>query len=172
MSCEGCNKQKTIMVTEISGGKKVVKKLCKDCPHAAETGGLQGHQPINQLLTNFVLATTNASQQEDLVCEHTGLTWAQFRDTGLLGHPDNYDLFERQLTPLLQRAHEGATHHVGKVPERRGKEGLPPKRQRQRDLTKLRRELSDAVAAEDYEKAARLRDAVRQLDDADSEGED
>ena len=168
MSCEGCNKQKTITVTEINAGQKVVKKLCKDCPYAAgtENGGGAGaagggHQPINQLLTNFVMQTTNASQQSEATCEHTGLTWADFRNAGLLGHETNYDLFEQQLTPLLQRAHEGATHHTGKVPERRGKQGLPPKRQKQRDLSRLKRELAEAVEAEDYEKAAGIRDQIQ-----------
>ena len=43
----------------------------------------------------------------------------------LLGCANDYTVFERDLTPLLQRAHEGATHHVGKVPARRGGSGVP-----------------------------------------------
>jgi protein arginine kinase activator len=71
-------------------------------------------------------------------------------------------LFEKELTPLLQRAHEGQTHHVGKVPTRRGGTGVPTKKTI--DLTKLRKELARAVEAEDYERAAKLRDQIRQAE--------
>ena len=71
-------------------------------------------------------------------------------------------MFEKDLTPLLQRAHEGATHHVGKVPTRRGGTGVPMKRQV--DVAKLRKELARAVEAEDYERAAKLRDQIRQAE--------
>ena len=74
----------------------------------------------------------------------------------------DYTQFEKDLTPLLQRAHESATHHVGKVPSRRGGTGVPMKRQV--DVTKLRRELARAVEAEDYERAAKLRDQIRQAE--------
>jgi protein arginine kinase activator len=68
-------------------------------------------------------------------------------------------LFEKDLTPLLHRAHEGATHHLGKVPARRGGTGVPAKRAV--DLTRLRKELQRAVEAEDYERAAKLRDQIK-----------
>ena len=51
------------------------------------------------------------------------------------------------------------THHVGKVPTRRGGTGVPIKRQA--DLTRLRKDLAKAVEAEDYERAAKLRDQMR-----------
>jgi protein arginine kinase activator len=95
-------------------------------------------------------------------CENCGITWAEFRQSGLFGCANDYVAFEKDLTPLLQRAHEGATHHVGKVPTRRGGTGVPMKRQI--DLTKLRKELAKAVEAEDYERAAKLRDQIRQAE--------
>ena len=56
-------------------------------------------------------------------------------------------------------AHEGATHHVGKVPARRGGTGVPAKRSV--DLTRLQKELKRAVESEDYERAAKLRDQIK-----------
>ncbi len=80
----------------------------------------------------------------------------------MLGCANDYQVFEKDLTPLLQRAHEGMTHHVGKVPARRGGTGVPVKRQV--DLTRLRKELTKAVESEDYERAAKLRDQIRQAE--------
>jgi protein arginine kinase activator len=162
MKCDSCNKPATVHLTEIKHGKKLEKHLCEQC--AAQNEGLpvKSHTPINELLTNFVMAHSGLQKDLGLACEKCSITWAEFRQSGLFGCSNDYQTFEKDLTPLLQRAHEGATHHVGKVPTRRGGTGVPMKRQV--DLTKLRKELAKAVEAEDYERAAKIRDQIRQAE--------
>ncbi len=162
MKCDQCNRQATVHLTEIKGGKKLEKHLCEQC--AAQNEGLpvKPHAPINELLTNFVMAHSGLQKTEISACESCGITWAEFRQSGLFGCPRDYENFERDLTPLLQRAHEGATHHIGKVPRRKGAAGVPMRKQV--DLAKLRKELARAVEAEDYERAAALRDEIRQAE--------
>ena len=154
-----CNKTATVHLTEIKGGKKIEKHLCEQC--AAQNEGLpvKSHMPINELLTNFVMAHSGLQKETGTGCESCGITWAEFRQNGLLGCANDYTVFEKDLTPLLQRAHDNATHHLGKVPARRGGTGVPVKRQV--DLARLRKELQRAVEAEDYERAAKLRDQIR-----------
>ena len=55
MKCDNCNKNATVHLTEIKGGKKIEKHLCEQC--AAQNEGLpvKSHMPINELLTNFVM---------------------------------------------------------------------------------------------------------------------
>jgi len=165
MKCDNCNKQATVHLTEIKSGKKIEKHLCEQC--AAQNEGLpvKGNTPINELLTNFVMAHSGLAKEAGTNCEQCGITWAEFRQTGLFGCEADYTAFEKDLTPLLQRAHEGATHHVGKVPGRRGGTGVPANRKRA-DANKLRKELQRAVEAEDYERAAKLRDQIRQAEEA------
>ena len=103
--------------------------------------------------------TALTAPEGKIVCEACGITWAEFRQGGLFGCANDYTAFEKDLTPLLQRAHEGATHHVGKVPTRRGGTGVPVKKTV--DLAKLRKELQRAVESEDYEKAAKIRDQIK-----------
>ena len=162
MKCDNCNKQATVHLTEIRNGKKIEKHLCEQC--AAQNEGLpvKSHTPINELLTNFVLAHSGLQKETGTACESCGISWAEFRQSGLFGCPNDYNIFEKDLTPLLQRAHEGATHHVGKVPTRRGGTGVPMKKQL--DITKLRKELAKAVEAEDYERAAKLRDQIKEAE--------
>ena len=164
MKCDNCNKSATVHLTEIKNGKKIEKHLCEQC--AAQNEGLpvKSHTPINELLTNFVLAHSGLAKEPGTVCEHCGISWGEFKQTGLLGCEHDYQNFERDLTPLLQRAHEGATHHIGKVPARRGGTGVPAKRSL--DVTRLRKELDRAVQAEDYEKAAKLRDQIKAAENA------
>ena len=96
----------------------------------------------------------------DLRCPKCKLTFVEFRNNGLLGCPCDYDAFEKALIALVERAHQGASHHVGKQPRRdkqpRSSEG---------DLIRLRRELIQAVDAEKYEEAARIRDQLRAYDE-------
>jgi protein arginine kinase activator len=163
MKCDNCNKPATVHLTEIRGGKKIEKHLCEQC--AAQSEGLpavKGHTPINELLTNFVMAHSGLQKEMGVTCEQCGITWAEFRQHGLFGCEHDYEVFEKDLTPLLQRAHEGATHHVGKTPARAGSTA-PAARPKKKlvDIAKLRKELQRAIEVEDYEKAARLRDQIR-----------
>lgn len=160
--CEGCKKQATVHMTEISGGKKVEKHYCESCPKlTGEAIAGKMHTPINELLNNFVLAHSGAGPKETAVsCESCGMTWADFKQGGLLGCENDYSVFEKELTAIIQRAHEGATHHVGKVPARRASGGTIVTKKRT-NLARLRKELGAAVENEDYERAAALRDQIR-----------
>lgn len=166
MKCDNCKNTATVHLTEIRNGKKLEKHLCEQC--AASLEGVpvpKTHTPINELLTNFVLAHSGQlAKEQSATCEICGMSWTEFRQNGLLGCEHDYTLFEKDLTPLLQRAHDSGTHHCGKVPTRRGGTGVPAKRQI--DLARLRKELQRAVESEDYERAAKLRDQIREAEGA------
>src|SRR3954470_9818320 len=63
LKCDNCNKPATVHLTEIRNGKKIEKHLCEQC--AAQNEGLpvKSHTPINELLTNFVMA--HSGQQKE-----------------------------------------------------------------------------------------------------------
>jgi len=166
MKCDNCKQnQATVHLTEIRNGKKLEKHLCEQCAAQQEGIPVKSHTPINELLTNFVLAHSGQMAKEQAAaCENCGVTWAEFRQTGLLGCEQDYTVFEKDLMPLIQRAHDNANHHTGKVPTRRGGTGVPAKRQV--DLARLRKELARAVELEDYERAAKLRDQIREAEEA------
>ena len=84
---------------------------------------------------------------------------ARTRLRGVLGCPKDYEVFKEPLMGLLEKAHEGRVQHVGKIPG-----GRENKHKRQHELMRLKRELQDAVEAEDYERAAFLRDKVKILE--------
>lgn len=162
MKCDKCNKPATVHLIEIQNGQKIEKHLCEE--HAAEDGIAVKvtNQPINDLLEKFVLKQTGQKGSSgELVCEACGTTWSEFRKTGLLGCPTCYAAFEGALMPLLERAHpDGAHRHMGKVPQSRGTD-----EHRNQRLLRLRRELDEAVNREQYERAARLRDQVREVEE-------
>jgi protein arginine kinase activator len=163
MKCDRCNRPATVHETLIQSGKKIETHLCEQCAAQGEGIAIKPHTPINELLTQFVLAHSGQAREQETACEQCKMTWAEFRQTGLLGCEHDYAFFEKDLTPLLQRAHEGGAHHTGKVPARRG--GAPTTENKKFvDLARLRKDLAKAVEAEDYERAAKLRDQIRQAE--------
>lgn len=162
--CENCKKaQATFHLTNISReGEKLERHLCERC--AIEEGLVQVHKPNfhAELLENFLAsAKATSSAQVDLLCDECGISYVEFRNQGLLGCPHDYDAFQEALLPLIERTHDGANHHVGKVPR-----SLGVVRTTQQEVRRLKRSLEEAVAAEDYERAAELRDRIKTLEEA------
>ncbi|HWB20561.1 MAG TPA: UvrB/UvrC motif-containing protein [Phycisphaerales bacterium] len=158
MKCDLCDKPACVHEVTLKNGVKKEVHLCEE--HARQSGiQIPTHQPINQLLTQFVVAQ-GAKQQRVMAkpCPNCGLTFAQFKQTGRVGCPECYTAFEEQLTPLIERTQNGGAHHVGKSPRRAG-----TSIDRQVMIQRLVKEIESAVSAEQYERAATLRDKLLQL---------
>ena len=94
-------------------------------------------------------------------CPICGITFFEFRNQGRLGCPHDYVCFQKELDPLILNIH-GETSHVGKRPRQTN-----GSTDRQTQLIRLRREMKDAIQAEDYEKASQLRDEIRHIERSD-----
>ncbi len=162
--CERCGKaQATFHLTNIDeAGDKLERHLCDSC--ATEEGLLHTQKPtvdINEIIENFISGSKSGSADlSSLVCENCGISYVEFRNQGLLGCAKDYDAFKEQIDRLLNRTHAGATAHVGKSPQSLGAAHKP-----QQDLWRLKRQLDEAITAEDYERAAELRDRIRALEE-------
>ncbi|MHC4646057.1 MAG: UvrB/UvrC motif-containing protein [Planctomycetota bacterium] len=160
MQCQSCHKNEaTIHLTEISEGVRTEMHLCEHC--AQEEGiAVKSQIPLNELLSNLLAAQptdseTFADAENKNVCPQCGFSLDQFRKNSVLGCPYDYEVFEKSLLPLLEKAHDGKTLHCGKVPSK-----MPADTKKQIQLVSLRRQLEIAVKNEDYELAAELRDKI------------
>jgi len=156
--CDKCGKAATVHLTEIADGEKIEKHLCEDCA-ASEGITVKANLPISQLLEDFILQSAGREDAADLECDVCGLSFSEFRQRGVLGCPNDYDAFSEALDPMLQQAQEGAVQHMGKLPSRAG-EG----QQKQVAVLRLRAELKKAIADENYERAAELRDRLKEME--------
>jgi protein arginine kinase activator len=93
-------------------------------------------------------------------CSECGIKFADFRNSGRLGCPHDYQVFRDELLSLLENIH-GETRHCGKTPRRQ-----PQNRQTQTELVALRKQLTAAIHREAYEEAARLRDRIKTLEES------
>lgn len=156
MQCQMCDNPATVHLTEIINGDKIERHLCEQC--AQQEGiAIKSQVPINELLNNIMAAQQESQEFSDFECPQCNISWTEFRKRGLLGCPNDYIAFSKALTPLIERAHNGATSHVGRSPAQlKGHAGQQAK------MLRLRQELQRAVESEDYESAARIRDEISQ----------
>ncbi|MBX3473898.1 MAG: UvrB/UvrC motif-containing protein [Planctomycetes bacterium] len=103
------------------------------------------------------------------VCPECGMTLAEFKHKGRFGCARDYEVFAGHLDPLLERIHDVTPpRHKGRRPAHApAGDALV---QRSRDLAGLRQQLQAAVAEENYELAAKLRDQIQTLERAPAPG--
>lgn len=159
MKCDHCDNPALVHEVVIREGKRHEVHLCEE--HARAIGYLPtgGSAPI--ILGHVMASIAQPSRRGTTpMCQTCGLTLPQFRQSGLLGCADCYDAFGEPLAAIIEKEQAGHCGHVGKRP-RRGGGGIDLARIRQR----LMRQLEEAVAAEQYERAAKLRDQLLSLHD-------
>ena len=160
--CQRCQKARaTVHITNLTPDKQN-RHLCEAC---AEKEGVIIKQPhaTKAILQEFIKNKAGAGGHDDRACPKCGVTFRDFQISGQLGCPHDYEAFRSLLAPLIEHAHENATRHVGKVPNTDDTAV-----QRRMGLLRLRRQLQEAVRAEDYERAARVRDEIRTLEGSES----
>ncbi|MBV9124949.1 MAG: UvrB/UvrC motif-containing protein [Planctomycetes bacterium] len=160
MKCQRCTKAATLHITEVVGEEQFEElHLCEECANKylyepqQKAGGTKGS-------TGPLEEGEEASALNQRECPVCGIKFVEFRNSGRLGCPNDYQEFRDQLAPLLENIH-GETRHCGKTPRR-----LPQNKQTQSELMQLRKHLQQAVNREAYEEAARLRDRIRKLEES------
>jgi protein arginine kinase activator len=159
MQCQVCKKANaTVHYTQIVENQVKKVDLCEAC--AKEKGV---NDPASFSLADLLLGLGASQKLEEAAtasgtdpsCPHCGFTQADFKKSGRLGCSECYTVFAEGLDSLLKGMHKG-TQHKGKVPA-----ALRQAADANARLTKLETELKAAIAREDFEKAAALRDELK-----------
>ncbi len=164
MQCQKCEKTATFHITELTGGKPQELHLCEDCARSYLSSGDEEQAAVPSLAGVLAHQLAIGQTAEELArldqqaCPMCGITFYEFRNQGRFGCPNDYACFADELEPLLVNIH-GETEHVGKCPKRAAKTSG-----QQTELIRLRREMKEAVAAENYERASDLRDEIHRIE--------
>jgi protein arginine kinase activator len=167
MMCDNCgNNEAEVHLTQIIDNEMTTVHLCPACAaeRGLEPGGSSKNLPLGDFLAQ--MGESAVAEEESTLagpCSYCHTTIDDFRRTGRLGCPHCYSIYEKQLRAILRRIH-GSTHHLGKV-------YVPPASEaadRTARLVGLRRRLQRAVEAEDFERAAVIRDQIRELEAVDA----
>ncbi len=160
--CEHCSKPAVLHITELQDGSVEAHHLCESCAKEYLT---QNSEPESVEVESSLSIdesddseTSEAVPQEQPPCPNCGITFKEFRSLGRLGCAHDYSHFREELTRLIENIHS-EVQHVGKVPKRQ-----PDASRQQFDLIRLKLQLKEAIDEENYEKAAGLRDQIRQVE--------
>lgn len=166
MLCEKCQERTaTVHYTEIINNKQKKMHLCEVCAGQLQAEGFSFLPQMN--LHNFLASFWNQvpgsqtfapNTRQDGGCPACGTPESMLAQKGLFGCGDCYQHYGERLDPLMRRIH-GSSAHTGKVPERTGGRARIVKQ-----IEDLKAQLRDAVSREAFEKAAELRDSIKELE--------
>lgn len=177
MICQCCHKEEaTVHFAEVIDGKVNELDLCKKC---AEKKGIA--LTVSDALSEFISSMTGdhiRPEDDGRCCPRCGLSFKELRQGGRLGCGECYATFEDILSVLINNIQKGPKH-TGKSPpgfeKRVIEKTLPPPRMMESDekvvmdkeekIKELKGKIKIAIAAEEYEEAAHLRDWIKDLED-------
>lgn len=166
MKCDQCKKKEaTFFYEESINGQKRSLHLCADCAKELKKSGELSptfeEAPLfsyPDLLGSLFGTAHTARNAETPRCPCCGATLRDLQKSGKVSCPSCYTAFAEALSPTIRSLHGNVTH-VGRAPALR--RAASEKRQQ---LSALKAELKAAIENEQYEKAAELRDRIRELE--------
>ena len=165
MMCEECGVNPAVFhFVTIRNEEKTERNLCPACmaKYKQQLPGLD-IKNLAGILNNLLVGKKDGEKEEidpetaAVTCSQCGMTYGEFRKCGMVGCAACYKAFREPMTALLQRIH-GNTQHAGRVPG-----GVHSGVSIRMNIDRLRQQLERAVANEEYEQAAKYRDAIRSL---------
>lgn len=172
MLCERCKKNNaTLFYKETVNGKTTSLSLCRDCAKELEAEGkltvfqspilpsFSGFGAIDDLFSGFFTPQKKAiASSDEKHCPLCAATFSDIVKNGKVGCAKCYETFRGELERTLRSIH-GNVKHIGRAagPEKE-------KNEKKAKIASLREELSSAVKAEEFERAAKLRDEIKKLE--------
>lgn len=170
MLCQKCHeKTAAVFISSIVNGKETRMYLCNDCAKDYPIFNFSTDEPfsIKEIMEKFkedeILAENKENlksdiNNEEIVCSACNTTYNEYRETGKLGCGNCYKVFENQLKLLLNTMYS-YTGYIGKIPKSNDNHIYV-----NNEIKILREDLNLAVEKEEYEKAADIRDKIRELE--------
>ncbi len=160
MRCDVCqSKEATVFLTQIVDGKMQKVNLCESCSKEKGVNDPKGFA-LADLLMGLGAAQEIENNPGAKKCPVCGFTQSDFKKTGRLGCSACYGVFAEGLSGMLKNMHKGIAH-TGKSPAEFHKV-----REQSEKMKALQDQLGKAIASEEYEQAASIRDQIRQMEAA------
>lgn len=168
MLCQMCGQHPaTTHIKTIVNGKLTQAHLCADCAKKQGYGNLFADwgSGFGSLLSGFMGSAAPAWQVTR--CPGCGASFEDITRSGKIGCAECYRTFRGQLLPIIQRIH-GTAQHKGKVPGSSALRVTDPNNKivavEETPLEEKKRLLKQAIETQDFERAAVLRDEIKELE--------
>ncbi len=164
MICDRCKKnQANIFYTVLIEGRAQEVHLCYECANEIMEENFKvagGEDFLNNLVKNIFNFTSNQEEEDedlDIECSHCHTRYGEYRKTGVVGCEFCYSVFKPVIVSNLEKS-QGSSYHRGNIPPSAIDTTNLIRRERE-----LMGDLNIAISMEDYEKAADVRDKLKEL---------
>ncbi len=160
MVCQHCQeRQATTHIKRTINGKTTEMYVCSECAAKQGVGMFAGNGlDVSNLFGGLFAAPSLRESDTQECCPSCAKSFRDIVKSGIVGCPDCYIRFYDRLQPSIQRIH-GKTSHVGKIAVTGSQES-----RLKRETARLKEELNRALAAQEYERCAQLRDQIKELE--------
>lgn len=163
MLCDICGiKKATIHFKQIINNQVQAIHLCEEC---AEEKGFgfpnlfsQSFPSLLEFFSSIFKESKGAVLEENVRCTGCGMKLREFQKKGRLGCEDCFSAFKQPLLSLLKQIH-GSVVHIGRYPV-----GVKEIVEKENRIKTLKNKLKKAIATENYEEAARIRDMIKAIE--------
>lgn len=175
MLCQNCKKNEaSVKYTQIINGEKIEMYLCDKC--SKELGidnklNIDFSSFLGDLLTEYDNHfMPYLKKSNELKCDKCNLTYSEFMQTGKFGCDNCYTVFAERIDPILKRL-QGSNRYTGRKADfnEKGQKQIesteqPKETSKQEKIDNLKIKLKQLVQEENYEEAAKVRDAIKELE--------
>ncbi len=166
MLCQNCQKNEAnTHIKRVINGEATQKHLCSSCAQSLGYDNFFSDFSFNlpSLFSSFfddrnLLLSENTAER----CEICGCSFEDIIRSGNVGCSNCYSKFYNKLQPSLQRIH-GKVKHSGKVPPVSDKPIEVKETTVEDKISQLEKEMAKAIETQNFERAAVIRDELKQL---------
>ena len=178
MLCEKCNEREAVVtLTLVTNGVSRTHHYCQECANQFRMDEAYENSELSKTIFRILSEAINSAKPEngperelqdaDPICPVCGKSYREFREDGLFGCPNCIKAFSDNVNGTILSL-QGSDTHTGSRPEKiRRRRKTSKKEEKKNDieklLTDLKNQMDSAVLLEDYEKAAEIRDRIREL---------
>ncbi len=170
MLCEKCKKNfATVHYRYNDNGNVTEIHLCSECAKSEEflfdsgfsaDKNIFGEYPGKTIMSSlFNYAGSGKYKVQNIkICPGCGLTENELKANGKLGCEKCYSVFLDMIGVMLEKMHM-SSEYKGKIPEKADRIASIGNK-----IEKLKEEMQNAVERQEYEEAAKIRDAIKSLE--------
>ena len=165
MICNNCKmRAATIRISQVINNSVTDIYLCHDCAQENAIAGMQAAvMGFANMMPGFFsyggeMNKYMKAKPEFVKCSLCGKTFEEIQQDGKLGCAVCYKEFKDKLNPIIERIY-GSARHKGKCPS-----NMPDEYKNAREIDELKNLLVKAIELEEYEKAAKIRDSIKSVE--------
>lgn len=169
MKCQKCKvNNATTQIKRVVNGAYEEYILCADCAHEMGFDNVFDNTMPDMFggLIKSIFSTALPARSQATRCSVCGSTYGDITNTGKVGCANCYDVFLSDILPSVRRIH-GNTVHCGKKPV--GVSASRTEKKVQPSVEDLKVELKAAIEEQNFERAAQLRDIIKEREEISNE---